>query len=80
MDAFEKWADDCDETDEKYYVCPVGSAGRRVAKDAFRAGLRRAADIANAVGQIGQMSAEGTAQVDYMAKKISMAILKEIGE
>lgn len=45
MDAFEKWADDCDETDEKYYAIPVGSVARGVAREAFRAGMRAAAEI-----------------------------------
>lgn len=48
--------------------------------EGIKEGMRRAAEIANAVGQIGQASAEGTVQVDPMAKRISVAILKEAGE
>lgn len=68
MDAFEKWADDCDETDEKYYAIPVGSVGRAVAREAFRAGMRAAAAMCNAADK-------STHPAD-----LADAILKEIGE
>jgi len=82
MDAFEKWWASAVVTHEDGLISlPSHKAAFLDGKaEGIKEGMRRAAEIANAVGQIGQASAEGTVQVDPMAKRISVAILKEIGE